>query len=175
MNEILRYSELRKSVHGRLLFEIGTLAIHERHCVALSGRNGAGKSTLLRIIAGLEAPDSATVSYRGQDLSWRRASARLRGDVIYLHQQPYLFDRSVTDNIAYGLRLAAAAREISARCQRHWSGPASGTCRCAMRANCRVASVSGWPSPVPGYSVRGPAAGRADQQHGQRVPGRPSA
>ena len=37
-------------------------------------------------------------------MSWRRASGRMRGDIIYLHQQPYLFDRSVTDNIAYGLR-----------------------------------------------------------------------
>jgi tungstate transport system ATP-binding protein len=125
MNEILRYSELRKSVHGRLLFEIGTLAIHERHCVALSGRNGAGKSTLLRIIAGLEAPDSATVSYRGQALSWRRASARLRGDVIYLHQQPYLFDCSVTDNIAYGLRRRGLSlREISGKVSEalEWAG-----------------------------------------------------
>lgn len=125
MNEILRYSELRKSVHGRLLFEIGTLTILERHCVALSGRNGAGKSTLLRIIAGLEAPDSATVSYRGQALSWRRASARLRGDVIYLHQQPYLFDCSVTDNIAYGLRRRGLSlREISGKVSEalEWAG-----------------------------------------------------
>ena len=104
MTEILRYNGLRKSVHDRLLFEIGTLAIHTQTCVALSGRNGVGKSTLLRIIAGLEAPDCATVSYQGKEMSWRRASGRMRGDIIYLHQQPYLFDRSVTDNIAYGLR-----------------------------------------------------------------------
>ena len=125
MTEILHYSGLRKSVHGRLLFEIDTLAIHARSCIALSGRNGAGKSTLLRIIAGLEAPDRATVSYRGEAMSWRCASRRMRGDVIYLHQHPYLFDRSVTDNIAYGLRrrglpLKEISRKVSEALE--WAG-----------------------------------------------------
>ena len=125
MTEILRYSDLRKSVHGRLLFDIEVLAIHDRTCVALSGKNGAGKSTLLRIIAGLEAPDSATVSYEGQDLSWRRAARKMRGNAIYLHQNPYLFDCSVTDNIAYGLRRRGMPlREISVKVSEalEWAG-----------------------------------------------------
>lgn len=125
MMEILSYRDLRKSVHGRLLFDIGALAIHARACVALSGRNGSGKSTLLRIIAGLEAPDRATVSYRGQEMSWRRAAGRMRGEVIYLHQQPYLFDSSVTDNIAYGLRRRGLPlREISSKVSEalEWAG-----------------------------------------------------
>jgi tungstate transport system ATP-binding protein len=104
MREILRYNGLRKSIHGQLLLDIDTLAIHEHSCVALSGRNGAGKSTLLRIIAGLETPDSATVSFEGQVLSWRRLCRKMHTQIIYLHQHPYLFDSSVTDNIAYGLR-----------------------------------------------------------------------
>ena len=125
MTEILRYSGLRKSVHGRLLFDIGTLVIQARACIALSGRNGSGKSTLLRIIAGLEAPDRATVCYRGKEMSWRRASGRMRGEIIYLHQQPYLFDSSVTDNIAYGLRRRALPlKEISSKVSEalEWAG-----------------------------------------------------
>jgi len=59
--EIIRYNGLRKSLRGRLLLDIGSLAIHEQRCMALSGRNGAGKSTLMRIIAGLESPDSLSV------------------------------------------------------------------------------------------------------------------
>jgi tungstate transport system ATP-binding protein len=105
MSEIIRYCNLHKTVHGRLLLNIGSLEINERACVALSGRNGAGKSTLMRIIAGLEPPDSADVMIDGKTLSWKRACQQMRTHVIYLHQQPYLFDRSVTENIAYGLRL----------------------------------------------------------------------
>jgi len=125
MSEIIRYSALRKTVHGQLLLDIDALEIHEQACVALSGRNGVGKSTLLRIIAGLEAPDSVTVGYRGQTLSWGSACRKMRTHVIYLHQQPYLFDSSVTDNIAYGLRCKKLPlKEISSKVSEalDWAG-----------------------------------------------------
>ena len=125
MSEIIRYTALRKTVQGQLLLDIDSLEIHEHSCVALSGRNGVGKSTLMRIIAGLETPDSVFVICEGQPLSWRRACRRMRTDMIYLHQQPYLFDCSVTDNIAYGLRRRGQTiREISARVSEalEWAG-----------------------------------------------------
>ncbi|MCK5382674.1 MAG: ATP-binding cassette domain-containing protein, partial [Gammaproteobacteria bacterium] len=77
MSAIIHYSALRKTVHDRLLLEIDSLEIHEHACVALSGRNGAGKSTLMRIMAGLEAPDSVTLTLDGQTLPWRRACQRM--------------------------------------------------------------------------------------------------
>ena len=125
MKEIICYSTLRKTLHGRLLLDIDSLAIHEHRCVALSGRNGAGKSTLMRIIAGLEAPDSVAVTYDGVAMPWKRACQQMRTHVIYLHQQPYLFDRSVTDNIAYGLRrqglsIKEISRKVSAALD--WAG-----------------------------------------------------
>jgi tungstate transport system ATP-binding protein len=116
MTAIISYSELRKAVRGRLLFEIDSLVIQDHCCMVLSGRNGAGKSTLMRIIAGLEEPDHARVTYQGQTLPWRRACQKMRTHVIYLHQSPYLFDRSVFENIAYGLRhLGLASSEIDSR------------------------------------------------------------
>ena len=41
----------------------------EGEIVALLGRSGSGKSTLLRCIAGLTAPSSGTVAYRGNRLN----------------------------------------------------------------------------------------------------------
>jgi tungstate transport system ATP-binding protein len=125
VNEIVRYSALRKTVNGQLLLDIDSLEINEHSCVALSGRNGTGKSTLMRIIAGLESPDSVTVTLGGKTLPWRRACQRLRTHVIYLHQQAYLFDRSVTDNIAYGLRQQKfSIKEISRKVSEalDWAG-----------------------------------------------------
>jgi NitT/TauT family transport system ATP-binding protein len=46
-----------------------SLSPHEGEIVALLGRSGSGKSTLLRCIAGLIAPTSGEVSYRGKPLN----------------------------------------------------------------------------------------------------------
>jgi NitT/TauT family transport system ATP-binding protein len=46
-----------------------SMQLHEGEIVALLGRSGSGKSTLLRCIAGLIAPTSGTVSYRGARLN----------------------------------------------------------------------------------------------------------
>jgi len=46
-----------------------SLRLHEGEIVALLGKSGSGKSTLLRCIAGLIAPTSGTVSYRGEILN----------------------------------------------------------------------------------------------------------
>jgi NitT/TauT family transport system ATP-binding protein len=45
------------------------LQVREGEIIALLGRSGSGKSTLLRCIAGLIAPTSGTVSYRGRVLN----------------------------------------------------------------------------------------------------------
>ncbi len=45
------------------------LSIHEGEIVALLGRSGSGKSTLVRCIAGLIAPSSGSVEFRGAPLN----------------------------------------------------------------------------------------------------------
>lgn len=100
----LRFRDVRKTLPGgRQLLDIEELSVHAGRCLLLTGPNGIGKTTLLKIISGLEPPDRALVDYCGTNLPWRNARHRFRRDVIYLHQQAYLFDRSVTDNVTYGL------------------------------------------------------------------------
>lgn len=84
-----------------------SLQFYSTELTLLTGPNGSGKTTLLRILAGLLKPDRATVSIDNNQWrpgSWSRHQANLRHDVCYLHQHPYLFDASVFDNVAYGLR-----------------------------------------------------------------------
>jgi tungstate transport system ATP-binding protein len=76
----------------------------------LSGDNGAGKTTLLKIMAGLEPADAGEVSYGGKVLPLRTAPKHYRDNIVYLHQSPYLFDCSVIDNVAYGLRRLRVSR-----------------------------------------------------------------
>ena len=47
--------------------------------VAVVGHSGAGKSTLLHILGSLDAPDSGSVFYKGEDIY--RLSARERSDI----------------------------------------------------------------------------------------------
>jgi len=103
MNPI-EFAALSKSINRRQLFHDLKLNITPGECIVLSGDNGEGKTTLLRILSGLLAPDSGTCQYNGTRLNWRRARQWLLQNVVYLHQDPYLFDAGVLDNIAYGLR-----------------------------------------------------------------------
>ena len=105
----IRYQRLRKQVDQRVLFAIDELLIQPGECVALSGRNGAGKSTLMRVLAGIEVAEAMTLREQGRDYSGKVARQRVRAQVIYVHQHPYMFDRSVADNIGYGLRCQGIA------------------------------------------------------------------
>jgi tungstate transport system ATP-binding protein len=87
----------------RVLFHIPELSIGPNDVIYLKGDNGVGKTTLLKILSGLLKPSSGIF-----DLPKTHWSARWsnfgRKDVIYLHQSPYLFDGSVYQNVAYGIR-----------------------------------------------------------------------
>ncbi len=65
---------------------------------ALAGPSGAGKSTLLRCCNRLEAPESGTVSYRGEDVATLDPLAHRRA-VGMVFQAPVLFPGTVADNL----------------------------------------------------------------------------
>ena len=59
---LLTIENMSKSYTERMLFDQVTLGINEGEKIGVIGINGTGKSTLLKIIAGLEEPDSGTVT-----------------------------------------------------------------------------------------------------------------
>ncbi len=79
------------------------LSIQERDVLAVVGPNGAGKSTLLLALARLLYPHSGEVRFRGKliddesELTYRRR-------IALVLQDPLLFDMTVFDNVASGLR-----------------------------------------------------------------------
>ena len=109
--ELIAIRSIRKSISNRMVLNIEELVVYQSECVVVHGENGAGKSMLLKILAGLVAPDSGVVSVNGRTLSWRQAYRVFRKEIVYLHQSPYLFDRSVEENVAYGLQLRNYARD----------------------------------------------------------------
>ncbi len=77
--------------------------------LALTGPNGAGKSTLLRLLAFLEKPSHGHIYFYGTP----RTSPRLEATLLL--QEPYIFKRSVLENVCYGLRLRKDIQDMEAR------------------------------------------------------------
>jgi sulfate transport system ATP-binding protein len=80
-----------------------SLQIPSGDLMALVGPSGSGKTTLLRIIAGLEAADSGTILFHGEDATARDVRERQVGFVF----QHYALFRHMTifENVAFGMRV----------------------------------------------------------------------
>ena len=57
---------VRKSHGDRVVLDNFSFEIRKHERVAIVGPSGSGKTTLLRLIAGLESPDSGSVSIKGR-------------------------------------------------------------------------------------------------------------
>jgi ATP-binding cassette subfamily F protein uup len=87
---LLTITNLSKQYSERLLFDGASMLINQGDRIGLIGINGSGKSTLLRLAAGLEMPDSGSVTTWGH----------IRTE--YLAQEPELDDaRTVLQTIFY--------------------------------------------------------------------------
>ena len=87
------------------------LDIPSGELVALLGPSGSGKTSLLRIIAGLEAPDTGTVLFHGEDTTHTDVRRRQVG---FVFQHYALFGHmSIFENVAFGLRVRPKATRPS--------------------------------------------------------------
>jgi multiple sugar transport system ATP-binding protein len=82
-----------------------TLRIADGEFLVLLGPTGAGKTTTLRLIAGLERPDTGTVTIGGRDVTQVAPADR---DVTMVFQQFSLYPHlTAYDNLAFPLRSPA--------------------------------------------------------------------
>jgi ABC-type multidrug transport system fused ATPase/permease subunit len=92
------------------------LTIRAGQIVAIVGPNGCGKTTLISLVPRLLDPTAGTVRIDGHDIS-RYSLRSLRRQIGLVTQDTVLFNATIWENIAYGLRrpgppdvLAAAKR-----------------------------------------------------------------
>ena len=76
----------------------------------LAGRSGGGKTTLTKLLLRFIDIDAGAIYIDGQDIS-KVTQASLRSSIAYVPQEPFLFHRSLRENIAYG-KPSASDKEI---------------------------------------------------------------
>ncbi|MCE9641580.1 MAG: energy-coupling factor ABC transporter ATP-binding protein [Betaproteobacteria bacterium] len=116
---------LDKRFGQRVLFEDARLELETGNGYVLTGPNGSGKTTLLRIAAGLEQADRGRLGFRTEVSALPAYPEAWRKDIVYVHQQPYLFHTSIEKNLEYGLARRGtppAERQTRVRDALEWAG-----------------------------------------------------
>ncbi len=69
--------------------------------VAVTGESGCGKSTFAKLILGFYQPEKGSLMIEGEPYE-EMSLCRMREKIGYVPQEPYLFEVSIAENIAYG-------------------------------------------------------------------------
>jgi ATP-binding cassette subfamily B protein len=81
--------------------------------IGLAGQSGGGKTTLTKLVLRFADLKSGSITIDGQDIS-KVTQASLRKNISYVPQEPYLFHRTLRENIAYGRTNATDAEIMKA-------------------------------------------------------------
>jgi len=81
------------------------LSVEKGEVLALIGPTGAGKTTLLRLLNLLDTPSTGSIYLDGADVvDLKSDRLALRRRMAFVQQKPIVFNMSVYDNVACGLR-----------------------------------------------------------------------
>ena len=106
---ILEITGLRIRRGGVQVLDLPSFSIATEEKVAVIGPNGAGKSSLLLGLACLIARESGTIKFRGGVVTPDEETG-YRRKIAMVFQESLLFDTTVLDNVAEGLRIRGKGR-----------------------------------------------------------------
>jgi len=104
MSYIAELHKVTKIFDGITALEDIDLKIREGEILALLGPNGSGKTTLLKILAFLEKPSKGEVYFLGRKVTEENLK-QMRMESTMVFQRPILFNTTVYNNVAYGLKI----------------------------------------------------------------------
>ena len=112
----IKLENLSKSFNGKIILDDINLEIQERRVSCFIGPNGAGKTTLLKILNLLEKPSRGNLYYDNKHYA-EIDKLSLQRRMVLLAQEAVMFNTSVFNNIAYGLK-ARKRKDIKEKVRR---------------------------------------------------------
>jgi tungstate transport system ATP-binding protein len=110
MKSLVEIQDLLVLRGNHLALRLDYLEILEGEVLAIVGPNGAGKSTLLLTLARLLKSKQGKILFAGQPTS-AESDTTYRRHIALVMQDPLLFDTSVFENVASGLKFRGVPRD----------------------------------------------------------------
>jgi rhamnose transport system ATP-binding protein len=100
---VLAVTGVTKSFGAVAAVTDASIELYAGEAHGLVGENGAGKSTLVKMLAGVHAPDSGTLSINGSTVTLGSPAAARDAGIAVIYQEPTMFpDLSVAENVFMG-------------------------------------------------------------------------
>ena len=108
MEELIQIENLRKVFGEKEVLRNIDLTILKGEIFAFIGPSGAGKTTLLRTLNFFEIPEMGNIIFKGMNSD----IINIRRRMSLLFQTPAIFNNSVFENVAYGLKVRGIDKKI---------------------------------------------------------------
>lgn len=115
----IEFKNLSFKFHKRPVLENVNIVVRPGEKLGIVGVSGAGKTTLINLLMRFFDPNEGQILIDGQDIKSITQDS-LRENIAFIPQEPTMFNRSLRDNIGYGLKdatfaqIKAAARNADA-------------------------------------------------------------
>ena len=96
---------------GVRVLDVPGLCLRQGEILCLVGPNGSGKTTLLLTLCCLLERTTGELLFKGQSVSDRASVLAYRRSTATVFQEPLLFDTTVYENVASGLKLRGVPRQ----------------------------------------------------------------
>lgn len=100
------YSESKKPVLKNV-----NVSIYPGQIVAIVGRSGSGKSTLINLLPRFYQPQVGEITIDGININDYSLES-LRNQFAFVSQQPVLFNDTIANNIAYGMKEKVSREDV---------------------------------------------------------------
>lgn len=110
--KILELTDIAHVYNGKKVLDIPVFSIEQGQIHGVVGPNGSGKTTLLSIMSLILRPTRGEVRFGKRSVQYgRRSDLEAQRRMTMVLQTPYLFNTSVSNNVAYGLRSRGIPRK----------------------------------------------------------------